>query len=191
MQDVPSIIEAVGLVDWYSSLSDMDKVKVGRYAGSVNGDTAYDVMLSMIRAAIVDENYKFAITLCVGTNNLPLNSYQRFVINEEFIEALTGKEFYEDAKNVCDINLALYPTVKDILIAENGGTLPSKLNFRNRYIDIIVGVEYQYDKANEMLDKYLEMGLIDADDLEYRKNSLRVHRLQRSFDGVYTYRPKE
>ena len=41
-----------------------------------------------------------------------------------------------------------------------------------------------------MLDKYHEMGLLNDEDLEYRRNSLKVHRLQRTFDGVYTYRPK-
>ena len=51
-------------------------------------------------------------------------------------------------------------------------------------------MESQYEKAYEMLDRYHEMGLIDDDDLQYRRNSLKVHRMQRAFDGIYTYRPK-
>ena len=42
-----------------------------------------------------------------------------------------------------------------------------------------------------MLKKYNEMGILSDEDLEYRTNSLRTHRLQRVFDGVYTYRPKD
>ncbi|MBO6084134.1 MAG: hypothetical protein J6O90_03535, partial [Candidatus Methanomethylophilaceae archaeon] len=110
--------------------------------------------------------------------------------NEEFIDVLIGREMYEDAKNVCNINLKLFEQVKDRILEDNGGTYPSRLSFRNRYLDIIVGVEAQYEEGYRMLDLYHDMGLISDEDLAYRKNSLKIHRLQRSFDGVYTYRPK-
>ena len=55
---------------------------------------------------------------------------------------------------------------------------------------MIVGVEYQYDLAFEMLEKYNKMGLLSDEDLEYRRNGIKTHRLQRTFDGVYTYRNK-
>ena len=190
MAEIPSKIVKVGLSDWYGKLSDTDKVKMNRYLDKSDDTSAYTFLLSMIRLASADENYKFGLTLCLATNDLTLNAYERFLVNEEFIDVLIGREMYEDAKNVCDINLSIYPIVKDFVLADNGGVVPEKLNFRNRYIDIIVGVECQYDKAFEMLDKYCEMGLISKEDLGYRKNSLLTHRLQRTFDGIYTYRPK-
>ena len=121
---------------------------------------------------------------------MAFNAYERFQINEEFIEALVGREMYEDAKNVCNINLQLFESVRDLIVRDNGGKLPEKLAFRNRYIDVIVGVEYQYDLAFEMLEKYNKMGLLSDEDLEHRRNGIKTHRLQRTFDGVYTYRNK-
>ena len=190
MTEIPSKIVKLDLTDWYGKLSDTDKVKMNRYLDKADDSSAFAFFLSMIKAASADENYKFGLMLCIATNDLTLNAYERFQINEEFIDVLIGRKMYDDAKNVCDINLTIYPIVKDMVLAANGGVVPEKLNFRNRYIDLIVGIECQYDKAYEMLDKYCEMGLISEEDLAYRKNSLMTHRLQRTFDGIFTYRPK-
>lgn len=191
MTDTPQKVVEAGMQDWYASLSDTDRVKLNRYLDCADAKTQYDFFMSLIKAAEADENYRFGVTLCVATSNLPLDIYQRFLINEEFIDILTERGLYDDAKNVCDINLSIFPQVREMLERDNGGSLPKRLCFRNRYIDIIVGVESQYEKAYEMLDRYHEMGLIDDEDLEYRRNSLKVHRMQRAFDGIYTYRPKD
>ena len=187
---IPDKVVKVGLEDWYSSLSDMDRIKISRYVDKADDSSPFSLILSLVRLAIADENYRFGLTLCVSTSQMPFDVYQRFLINEEFIDVLIGREMYDDAKNVCNINLQLFDKVKDRILADNGGTYPSRLAFRNRYLDIIVGVEAQYEEGYRMLDKYHEMGLLNDEDLEYRRNSLKVHRLQRTFDGVYTYRPK-
>lgn len=187
---MPDKVAQAGLEDWYSSLSDMDRIKINKYIDKADPSSGFMFILTLIRAAIADENYRFGLSLCVSTSSMPFDAYQRFLINEEFIDVLVGREMYEDAKNVCNINLQLFPQVKDRILADNGGTYPGRLSFRNRYLDIIVGVEAQYEEGYRMLDKYHEMGLISDEDLVFRKNSLQVHRLQRTFDGVYTYRPK-
>ncbi len=187
---IPEKVAQAGLEDWYSSLSDMDRIKINKYIDKADASSGFMFILTLVRAAIADENYRFGLSLCVSTSQMPFGAYERFLINEEFIEVLIGREMYDDAKNVCNINLQLFDRVKDRILAENGGKYPNRLCFRNRYLDIIVGVEAQYEEGYRMLDKYHEMGLIDDEDLEYRKNSLQVHRLQRTFDGVYTYRPK-
>ena len=69
--------------------------------------------------------------------------------------------------------------------------MPEVLQFRNMYINVIVGIESNYDLAFQMLDRYNQMGILSDEDLVYRRNSLTTHRLQRLFDGVYTYRPKD
>ncbi|MBQ8643380.1 MAG: hypothetical protein IJ469_01825, partial [Candidatus Methanomethylophilaceae archaeon] len=58
-------------------------------------------------------------------------------------------------------------------------------------IDILVGVEYDYETAYEALDGFLDIGIMDADELSFRKQSLKIHRLQKSFDNLFIYRPKE
>ena len=190
MADVPQKVAEAGVQDWYAGLSDMDRVKLNRYLDKADASSVFDFFMSLIKAAEADENYRFGVTLCIATSSLPFDAYQRFLVNEEFIDVLTERSLYDDAKNVCEINLSLFPQIRSDLERDNGGRLPERLAFRNRYIDIIVGVESQYEKAYEMLDRYHEMGLIDDDDLQYRRNSLKVHRMQRAFDGIYTYRPK-
>ncbi|MBP5394996.1 MAG: hypothetical protein J6Y18_03710 [Candidatus Methanomethylophilaceae archaeon] len=187
---MPEKVAEAGLEDWYASLSEMDRIKIARYIDGADASSGFSLILSLVRLAIADENYRFGLSLCVSTSQMPFDAYQRFLINEEFIDVLIGREMYDDAKNVCNINLQLFDRVKDRILADNGGAYPSRLAFRNRYLDIIVGVEAQYEEGYRMLDKYHEMGLLSDDDLEYRRNSLKVHRLQRTFDGVYTYRPK-
>ena len=190
MAQIPEKISQAGLEDWYGTLSEMDRNKIGRYIAQADASSGFTLLLTLIRAAVADENYRFGLSLCVSTSQMPFDAYQRFLINEEFIDVLIGREMYEDAKNVCNINLKLFEQVKDRILEDNGGTYPSRLSFRNRYLDIIVGVEAQYEEGYRMLDLYHDMGLISDEDLAYRKNSLKIHRLQRSFDGVYTYRPK-
>lgn len=188
--EIPVKVKEAGVVDWFMSLSDPDRVKLRKYIDMVDPSSVFAFFYSLIKVAVADENYRFGVSLCVATSPMPFNAYERFLINEEFIEALIGRGMYEDAKNVCDINLQLYGTVQQFLLEDNGGRVPERLAFRNRYIDIIVGVEYQYDLAFEMLDKYNRMGLLSDEDLQFRRNGIRTHRLQRSFDGVYTYRSK-
>lgn len=188
---IPEKVAQAGLEDWYSSLSDMDRIKINKYIDKTDASSGFQFILTLVRAAIADENYRFGLSLCVSTSQMPFDAYERFLINEEFIDVLIGREMYDDAKNVCNINLQLFDRVKDRILADNGGKYPNRLCFRNRYLDIIVGVEAQYEEGYKMLDKYHEMGLLDDEDLAFRKNSLKVHRLQRTFDGVYTYRPKD
>lgn len=188
---IPEKVSQAGLSDWFNSLSEMDRIKINKYIDKAEGTDGFSIIISLVRAAIADENYRFGLSLCVSTSQMPFDVYQRFLINEEFIDVLIGREMYEDAKNVCKINLQLFDQVKDRILAENGGKYPARLSFRNRYIDIVVGIESQYEEGYRILDMYHEMGLIDDEDLAYRKNSLRIHRLQRTFDGVYSYRPKD
>lgn len=190
VQAPQKVIEA-GLEEWFSSLSEMDRVKVGKYIDKTDSSSGFTLLLTLVRAAIADENYRLGLSVCTSTSAMPFDAYQRFLLNEEFIEVLAGREMYEDAKNVCNINLQMFDSVRDRILAENGGFYPDRLAFRNRYIDIIVGVESQYDEGYRMLDRYHEMGLLSDEDHEYRKNSLKIHRLQRTFDGVYTYRIKD
>ena len=88
------------------------------------------------------------------------------------------------AKAMCCRNLDLYPIVSGRIVEENGG-VPQKLSCRNRLIDILVGVEGDYDDAYEVLDRYAEMGLINEAERDLRKQSLKIHRMQRSFDNIF------
>lgn len=186
----PAAIKGLGLEAWYSSLDEKNVMKLSRYVEKADTSSKFAFFTSVAEAALADDNPRFAVFMCQQSYEVvEMSDYETFKMTEVLIDAYIGAARYDDAKAACNVNLEAYPKIKDQLLADNGGVVPKKLNFRNRYIDVVVGVESGYDHAFEMLDKYYEMGLIDAKELEYRRNSLKTHRLQRLFDGVYTYRP--
>lgn len=186
---IPAEIKAVGLEKWFSELSDQDRIRLGRYLPNAEGSSGIEFLMSLIEVSLADENYSFAIMLCQDAYDLEMTDIQAFLVNEDLIDAYIGAERYADAKAACAANIELFPKISEEYIRMNNGELPTKINFRNRFIDILVGVESDYDSAYEMLDTYFKMGLLSEEDLKLRKQSLKIHRLQRSFDGIYTYRP--
>ena len=188
--DVPKEISDSHIDEWYSSLSDQDKVKLKRYLKGA-GTSAYAVLSSVADAAIADENYQFAASVCEECLRHKLTDMEKFSVTESLIESYVQTKRYDEAKDQCERNLRLFPSVKDIIRARNNGSLPEKLNCRNRYVDVVVGIESGYDEAFRLLDRFFEMGLIGEEELAYRKQSLKIRRLQRSFDGVFTYTYKD
>ncbi len=186
----PESIKNLGLNTWYSSLDDKNRMKLSRYIESADASSKLSFFMSITSKALEDDNPRFAVFMCQQAYEvLDLADYEMFKVNELIIDAYIGDQKYEDAKAACNANLELYPKIKEEFLKDNNGVLPKKINFRNRYIDIIIGIDSAYDLGFEMLDKYNQMGLLDDEELEYRRNSLRTHRLQKLFDSVYTYRP--
>ncbi|MDO5853946.1 MAG: hypothetical protein Q4Q62_07930, partial [Thermoplasmata archaeon] len=109
-------------------------------------------------------------------------------VTEARIEGLFGNDRFDEAKALCVRNLELYPSVASEI---SPGGAPMHLSCRNRLIDILVGVDGDYDSAYKALDSFLQMGLIDESERDYRKQSLKVHRMQRSFDNIFNYRKSE
>ena len=189
---VPAEIKKTKLEGWYSGLDDKNRIKLSRYIDGSSVSSRYDLFTDMINKALADENNEFAVTLCEELySNVDMTDYQRFKVNELLIVAYYGAERYEDVKAACDTNIDLFFKIEDELKKDNGGNVPEVLQFRNQYINVIVGIESNYDLAFQMLDRYNQMGILSDEDLVYRRNSLTTHRLQRLFDGVYTYRPKD
>jgi len=185
--DLTGYMAKIGLEKWYSSLSDRDKVRMERYVGKADTSSPHSFLLSVGSAALEDENYAFASTVleeCLVSADTDIKG---FIVTELLIEACIGAKMYDRAKHHCENNLLLYPNVSADIKAMNNGSVPEKLNCRNRYVDIVVGIESGYDEAFGLLDRFLEMGLITKDDHTLRVQSLKIRRLQRSFDGVYTY----
>ena len=186
-EDIPEQIQKANVTQWYASLSDQDKVKTKRYLASADISSAHSFLSSVAAAALTDENYAFAALVCEECLKCDMSDTQRFAVIEMLIDAYIGSKRYDEAKEQCECNLSIYPFVSPDIMKKNNGSLPEKLNCRNRYIDIVVGIESGYDEAFRLLDRFFEMGLINEEDLALRKQSLKIHRLQRSFDGVYTY----
>ena len=188
---MPAEVKKAKLEDWYNGLDDQSRIRASRYIDGIKCSSPYDFFIEMINRAIADENNTFAIQLCDDTyENVDMSDYQTFMLNELLIVAYFNAERNEDVKAACEANYDLFFKVKDEIIRNNGGKMPETFQFRNHYINVIVGVDCNYDLGFEMLKKYNEMGILSDEDLEYRTNSLRTHRLQKVFDGVYTYRPK-
>ncbi len=189
---VPAEIKKTKLEGWYSELDDRNKLKLSRYIEGSPVSSKYDLFMHIIRKALDDENNDFAIFLCDSVySDVEMTDYERFKVNELLILAYYGAERYDDTKAACETNYDLFPKVVEELKKDNNGDVPEVLQFRNQYINVIVGIESNYDLGFQMLERYNQMGILSDEDLVYRKNSLTTHRLQKLFDGVYTYRPKD
>jgi hypothetical protein len=190
-QEIPAEIFAVGLDGWFSSLNDMNKVKVRRYLNCIDTTSPKDFLVDLMRRSSEDDNYKLSVMAGEFALSQELSDLDRFLVTEAYIDGLFGASEYEELKVQCCNNLDLFPTVKDELIEYYGGSLPKVIFCRNRLIDTLVGVESDYDTALEFLDEFVNIGIMDADELAFRKQSLKIHKMQRTFDNVFSLRPKE
>lgn len=188
---IPDEIRSARLERWYSNLDDQSRLRLARYLKDIDdASSPFEFFRNAIECSISDENFGFAVKLCEECyEQCEISDYQSFKINEMLIVAYYGSKRYDDTKAACEANFKLFPSVKEELLADNGGIMPETLWFRNHYIDVIVGIESNYDLAFRMLEEYNQMGVLSDEDLVYRRNSLTTHRLQKVFDGVYTYRP--
>ncbi|MDO5862381.1 MAG: hypothetical protein Q4Q58_06290 [Thermoplasmata archaeon] len=182
--EIPAQISATGLDGWYTELSSQDKVRVRRYLNGIDTSSSLALIIDLMGRAGEDHNYKLAVTAGEYLEAQELSDLDRYRVTEALIEGMFGNDMFEEAKAMCVRNLELYPKV--------AGQVPiDRMSCRNRLIDILVGVDGNYDAAYQSLDTFLQMGLIDESERDYRKQSLKVHRMQRSFDNIFNYRKSE
>ena len=189
VDETPKQVSEAGLDAWYAGLSSQDRVRTRRYLDGICTSSEVGFLNELMARAAEDSNYKLAVTAGRYLDGMELSDIDRFDSTEHLIEGLFGSDDYGEAKAMCLRNLDLYPKIGAVIEERNGG-VPKALSCRNRLIDILVGVEGSYDEAFAMLDRYFQMGLIDEEELAYRKQSLKVHRMQRSFDNIFSYQKK-
>ena len=169
----------------------MDKVKVKRYLNCIDTTSKQNFLVDLMKRSSDDHNYKLSVMAGRYALSHELTDYDRFVVTEAYIDGLFGAEDFEETKVQCCNNLDLYPSVKDRYIDEQGGELPKTIYCRNRLIDVMVGVDGDYDGATEALEEFVKIGILDASELDYRKQSLKIHKMQRTFDGIFSLSPKK
>ena len=185
---VPKEISAVKLKKWFKSLDERDGNRISRYASGADTSSQIAFITDIMSKANAEENYAVALIAGEFGNSLDMNEDERFDFLNEYIESLFFSGDSCRAKDLCHKNLELVPKVLTSMTAEG---IPERMPCRNRLIDILVGVEGDYDGANEMLVRFNEMNILSDEDLEFRIQSLRIHRLQRTFDSVFTLKPRE
>lgn len=189
----PAKVREAGLAKWYYSLTDADRVKLGRYLDYADASSKGAFMASVEMQAVEDHNYAFAVL--VGEHALAesLTPAERFSANEGLVLAYFNLPDYDSCVAACDTGLAQLrdPAVMEALRAKNRGQLPAVLHCRSCKLNVVVGVRYDYDEGERILDQYLADGLIDAKELFYRKQSIKIFRLQKTFDGIYAIKEKD
>ena len=185
-RDVPKQISKVKLSKWYKTLGDRDKVRISRYLDDVDTSSKPTFLLDLMRRANAEENYPVTVKAGELITSEDFNDMEMFDITNEYIDALFGSKDYDKAKEFCLRNLDILPKVYSDLLDENGD-IPKNLPCRNKLIDIMVGIELDYDGAEEMLQRFNDMNILRDEEQGYRKQSLKIHRLQRTFDSVYSY----
>ena len=190
-KDVPEEISKVRLNEWYSGLSDQDKVKLGRYIRGSDTASALKFSLSLMRKANLEDNYPVAVL--VGENILKgaLKGIERFDVLEEIIPAYYNVKRYDDCLKCCEEGIAILCGKMGEIKERNGGSLPERLMCRNYTINVLVGAYGDYEAGDKALDRFCGMGLISEEDVEYRKRSHEIHRLQRTFDGIFSVKLKD
>jgi len=190
-KNIPEEISKVRLVDWYSSLSDKDKVRIGRYLRDSDTSSALNFSLFVMRGANKEENY--SVTVIVGENILKsrLKEMERFDVLEEIIPAYYSAKRYDDCMRCCEEGIGMIPGLMEKLKERNGGLLPETIMCRNYTINTLIVGMGDYDAADDALDKFCEMGLISEEDVAYRKQSHKIHKLQRTFDGIFGVKLKD
>jgi hypothetical protein len=188
---VPAEVTKVGLSSWYNKLNDQEKVKLGRYLSGSDTSSKTAFAVSVMKRA--NEDHSFSISAVTGENVLGsgLKDKERFEVLEEIILAYFGLAKYDECLESCEQGLKLIPKLLDGLKADNGGSVPEKLNCRNYKINVLVGVRYDYDEGDKALEEFHRMGILSQDDLEFRKRSHKIFRLQKSFDGIFSVKVKD
>ncbi len=189
--EVPAEIVTVGLESWFGSLSDMDKVKVKRYLNCIDTASKQGFLVDFMKRSADDHNYKLSVMAGRFTLSQDLSDYDRFIVTEALIDGLFGAEDYDEVKVQCCNNLDLFPAVKDRFLDDNGGELPKTIYCRNRLIDVMVGIDGDYDGAIEALEEFVRIGIMDESELGYRIQSLKIHKMQTTFDGIFSISPKK
>lgn len=189
--EVPMELQKTGLSEWYTGLNDPTRVKVRRYLNGIDTSSSSALLTQLMIRSSEDHNYKLSASVGEYALSMDMSPIDRFDVTEAYIDGLFGSGRYEDAKERCCTNLDLFPEVKEEILSRNGGELPKKIMCRNRLIDIMVGIDYAYDDAISILDDFVDIGILDPDEVSYRKQSLKIHRMQKSFDNVFIYRPKQ
>ena len=190
-KDIPEEISKVKLSEWYSGLSDQEKVKVKRYLKDSDTSSAVKFSLSVMGAAVKEENH--SVVVLVGENILKsgIGGIERYDVLEEIIPAYFNVRKYDECLRCCEEGLSLIPGLTERLKKRNGGSLPERIQCRNYTINVLVGAYGDYDEGDKALDRFFEMNLISKEDLEYRKQSHKIHKLQRTFDGVFSVKLKD
>ncbi|MDR3075381.1 MAG: hypothetical protein LBU30_05020 [Candidatus Methanoplasma sp.] len=190
-KDIPDEVSRAGLGTWYSALSDQNKVKLGRYLKGADTSSALGFSLSVMNGANKEDNH--SLTILIGENILrnKLTGIETFEVLERLIPAYFGAKRYDECLKYCEEGINILQKTADDIRLNNGGKLPDNIMCRNYTINVLVGAYGDYDAGDEALDRFGEMGLISEEDVKYRKQSHKIHKLQRTFDGIFSVKLKE
>lgn len=191
-RDVPVKVREAKLSKWYGDLSDADRVKLNRYLDGADSSDAATFIRSVSKLASDDHNYKFVALLSESTGDVAMDDVKRFYVNDIAIPALYNMGEYDRCERACDTGLALLGKreVRERIEKDNGGSLPESLYCRNYKLNVVVGVRFDYDEGDRLLERFESEGLISHEDVEYRKQGIKTFRLQRTFDSIFSLKEK-
>lgn len=193
-KDLPEKVSKSGLKKWYNALSESDKVKLKRYLDKADDSSASSFVLSVFSQAIEDHNYKFILSIYDTIADVKMNDCERFDVNDAAVLGAYNAEDYPRCLQLCDVGLELLKQkeVFDHVMARGkNGEIPNDINCRNYKLNVVVGIHFDYDEGDRLLLQFQDMGLITAEDVEYRRNGIKTFRLQRTFDNVFNIKEKD
>lgn len=101
---------------------------------------------------------------------------QHFVFNS-LITAYERKNDYENAKKHCLAELKDFSRTSRALRKDFDGELPSSIPCRDTLLDIVVGIEQNYEEAERLIQIFVQEGLFTSEEAQDDLNKLRISKL--------------
>ena len=184
----PAFIKRYGLEKWYASIPQDQKKRIGRYVDDsmleLEGPRAF--LWKAAERALKARDRELAISLCLEGLESKGSDLDLHMVYSVLIEAYAAKGDNSRVKEYCLQELDLFPGMADALRSANGGDIPNDVPCRSKLIDVLVGVEGDYDAGFATLDRFVELGILSEEEKESRVNSLKIRRLGRTFDSVFS-----
>jgi len=190
--NVPKKVSDANLKNWYVSLKDTDRVRLGRYLDDAETSSPAAFLISVMLLANEDHNYEFAITAGNQALGMVTEQKDKFNVLEAIVPALFFREKYEECMSCCEEGISMLEDGSfRRTVCDSSGCLPDVINCRSFALNASVRALYDYDRGQKILDRLLESGIIDEEEYKFRKQSITIFKLQKTFDGIMAVRETE
>ena len=192
---VGGTIKFLELESWYSSLTPEQQQKLKEYSGQgeglIQGDffslqTPKHFFWTTAGNAIPKNDCDFAIFLAEkGLTAQGSLVDQHFVFNS-LITAYEKTNDHESAKKHCLAELKDFSRISRALRKDFDGELPSSIPCRDSLLDIVAGIEQNYEEAEQLIQIFVQKSLLTPEEAKDELKNLRINKLHTNAEVLLT-----
>ena len=192
---IAGIIKFLELEGWYSALTPEQQQKLKEYSGQGEGLIQGDIFSSQTQKhffwttagnAVHKKDYDFTIFLAEkGLTAQGSLVDQHFVFNS-LITAYERKNDHENAKKHCLAELKDFSRISRALRKDFDGELPSSIPCRDSLLDIVAGIEQNYEEAEQLIQIFVQKSLLTPEEAKDELKNLRINKLHTNAEVLLT-----